>query len=382
MSLNFGDETIQNWDEALKYGLKKIDENLESFTNDFPSPCSTGNQYDHWENMEWTPGFWTGLIWLAYESTNENKYLESLKILLPTFKNRLLNDYKLDTHDIGFIYSLSLYPSVKLFENKENEKLLIKSADRLMQRYNETAGIIQAWGSPDDPAQQGRMIIDCLLNLPLLYTASKLSGNNNYYEAALSHAKQAQLYLVRDDYSSYHTYYMDPLTGKPLFGKTAQGVSDETTWARGQAWAVYGFALNYHHTGDITFLETAIKTADYYLEKLPDDGIPYWDLSLTEKGTLRDSSAGAILCCGLLEILQHLPLVDEHYPIYKKYIFKILNSLNKDYTTKDLDSNGILKHGIYSVPHKDGIDECCIWGDYFYFEALVRIKNKWSSYWK
>lgn len=225
------------------------------------------------------------------------------------------------------------------------------------------------------------MIIDCLMNLSLLYNISEITGEKKYKEAAEHHAKQAQKYLVREDYSTYHTYYMNVDTGEPIKGVTAQGYSDNSAWARGQAWGVYGFALSYAHTGDKTFLETASRIADYYLERLPEDFVPYWDLYFQEGDEYRDSSSAGILACGLLELSKHLPVLDPRKKEYEETAVRIVKSLFENYTTEKDLSNGIIKHGVYAIPFHVGVDECCIWGDYFYVEALMRLRNVWNMYW-
>lgn len=363
------------------YALKKIQENQAPFKASFPASASEQLIYPQSTNFEWTPGFWTGLLWLAYDHTQDKKYLETLHYLLPTFTERLDEDTTLDTHDIGFIYTLSVYPAILHFQNAEYRDVMIRAAHRLMQRYNKTATIIQAWGDVKNPAAQGRIIIDSLLNLPLLYEATALSGDLSFKQAAIAHSKKAQHYLVRADHSSFHTYYFDTLTGDPRFGKTAQGKSDDSTWARGQAWAVLGFALNYRHNHDTTLIETASACADYYLSVLPEDNVPYWDLSIREGNEPRDSSAAAILACGLLELSTSLPEMDARKEIYRDKAVDIIETLTRDYLTENVTSNGILLHGCYSVPAGEGVDECTIWGDYFYVEALTRLSQVWAPFW-
>lgn len=367
--------------EALDYVREKTDENLPVFQHTFPAPNSENLIYPQWDNIEWTPGFYTGILWLLYEVTGDQKYLDALEPLIETFKKRLEEDTTLETHDIGFLYSLSTLAGYKVLGSKQYLALSQKAADRLMVRYHPKAHIIQAWGNLNDPNQRGRMIIDCLLNLSLLYDISSITGDSRYREAAFHHAKQAQSYLVRKDYSTYHTFYMDVETGEPIKGTTAQGYSDQSAWARGQAWGVYGFALSYVHTKDISFLETAMQTADYYLERLPKDNVPYWDLYFQDGDEYRDSSAAGILACGLLEIGKNLPLTDSRKDRYEEMAVRIVRSLWENYTTKGDCSNGILKHAVYSIPHGNGVDECCIWGDYFYLEALVRLIKPWNMYW-
>lgn len=367
--------------EAMHYVKSKVNENLPKYSTVFPTSSSENLIYGEMGNKDWTEGFWTGILWLLYEDTNEEKYLSALETLLRTFQERLDQNIGLNTHDIGFLYSLSTLAGYKITGNEKALELSVRAADRLMERYSAKAQIIQAWGNLEDPKEKGRMIIDCLMNLSLLYNISEITGEKKYKEAAEHHAKQAQKYLVREDYSTYHTYYMNVDTGEPIKGVTAQGYSDNSAWARGQAWGVYGFALSYAHTGDKTFLETASRIADYYLERLPEDFVPYWDLYFQEGDEYRDSSSAGILACGLLELSKYLPVSDPRKKEYEETAVQIVKSLFENYTTEKDLSNGIIKHGVYAIPFHVGVDECCIWGDYFYVEALMRLRNVWNMYW-
>jgi len=367
---------------ALDFILKKIDENMEEFTYKFPAPASKNNIYEAIDNIDWTSCFWTGMLWLAYEVTGKDKYKKTAEIQLKSFKKRIEEKICIDTHDLGFLYSLTCVAAYKLTGNEEAKQTALKAADELIKRYFEKAGIIQAWGNLEDSNQRGRMIIDCCMNLPLLYWASEVTGDKKYYDIAYSHVKQAEKYIVREDSSTYHTYYMDVETGEPKFGKTAQGYSDDSCWSRGQAWGIYGLPLSYLFTGDAELLDTASKLSNYFINRLPEDEICYWDLIFTEGSQERDSSGAAIAACGLMELSKHLKSGSEYKNIYENAALRMLKSLIKNYTTAKVpESNGILLHAVYAKPDNKGIDECCIWGDYFYFEALVRTIKEWNLYW-
>jgi unsaturated chondroitin disaccharide hydrolase len=288
-----------------------------------------------------------------------------------------------DTHDLGFLYSLSCVAAYKLTGNEDAKRTALLAADLLMERYFDKAGIIQAWGALDDPEQQGRMIIDCNLNLPLLYWASEVTGDSRYADAARSHVLKAAQYIVREDASTFHTYYMDVNTGAPKYGRTHQGYSDDSCWARGQAWGIYGFPLSYIYTGDTELLELTKKVTNYFLNRLPEDLVAYWDLIFTE-GTEqeRDSSSPAIAACGMLELAKHLPLIDPSKRLYENAALHLVKALADNYTADSApDSNGVLIHAVYNKPRGMGIDECNIWGDYYYFEAIVRLMKDWKLYW-
>jgi len=368
--------------KALDEAIIKINENVDDFFTLVPSPASVNGRYLQEENNYWTASFWVGILWLAKEYKNNSQFDEVIRAQMTEFQRRLDEKIGLNTHDIGFLYTLSAVASYRVTNDESSAKMIVEAADELMTRHHPKAKIIQAWGNLDNIDEQGRMIIDCNMNLPLLYVASQLTGDTKYKDAAYNHALQAAKYIIRDDFSTYHTYYMDVLTGEPKYGRTAQGYSDDSCWARGQAWAIYGFVLSYLYTKDESFLEKAEKLADYFLARLPEDSVCYWDLEFTTGEEERDSSAAAILVCGLLELAKHLPLSNEKREHYNNVALEILHSLTKYYTTiDDEDSNGLLKHAVYAKPDGKGINECCIWGDYFYMEALMRVYKSWNSYW-
>ncbi|MBD0380895.1 glycoside hydrolase family 88 protein [Paenibacillus sedimenti] len=367
---------------AIKHVLQKIDENLDIFTYKYPAPASVNLVYPAIDNVQWTSSFWTGMLWLAYEVTGDDKYRKVAEIQLEDFTRQATNRICTDTHDLGFLFTLSCVAAFRLTGNEQAKETAIKAADLLMERYFEKAGIIQAWGNLNDPEERGRMIIDCCMNLPLLYWATEVTGNPSYHKAAYNHAKKAAQYLVREDATTFHTYYVDVLTGEPRFGKTNQGFSDDSCWARGQAWALYGFPLSYKYTKAAEFLETNKRVTQYFLERMPKDLICYWDLMFVDGPEERDSSAAVIAACGMLEHAKYLPVTDETKSLYEITAMQIVHSLTENYTTKNTpESNGILLHAVYGKPHNSGVDECCIWGDYYYFEALVRLTKDWQLYW-
>ncbi len=378
----WGDSCSINKDELLeviKHTLKIIDKNMADLGEGYLSEASTGNVYTKAQNVGWTPGFWTGMLSLAYELTHDEKYLNLIKKHAISYKNRMIEKIDIDTHDLGFVYTLSCVALHKLTNDEEAKDTAIMAAKQLATRYFDKAKIIQAWGDLNDPKNRGRMIIDCLMNLPLLYWAYEITGETVFKDIAHNHAKQAEKYIVRQDASTYHTYFMDVDTGEPKYGQTAQGYSDNSCWSRGQAWGIYGFALSYSYTQDEELLNTSKKLAHYFLNRLPEDYVAYWDLIFTSGEQERDSSAASVAVCGLFQLADILKQDGE---IYKNAGIKILKSLCENYSTKEHpNSNGLLLHAVYAKPMNRGIDECCTWGDYFYLEALVRLYMKWNMYW-
>lgn len=362
--------------------LARIDRTLPQFTDFFPSPASESGFYAPIDNVEWTNGFWTGMLWLAWELSGKPSYRETAERHVLSFAERIERRVNVDHHDLGFLYTLSACAANRLTGSETGLGAGLEAARLLLARFDPVANVIQAWGDMRDPKQRGRMIIDCNLNLPLLYWASRQTGDGQFAEAADRHLAQAQKLLVRPDASTFHTFYVDTRTGKPRHGSTHQGFSDDSCWARGQAWGIYGFALGWRHTGDAELAKLAAKLANYFLNRLPSDGICCWDLVFTDDDkTPRDSSAAAIAACGLLELAGALPLSDQSREAYASWAWHMVRTLGKGYLAPLDGSNAVLLHAVYHMPNKAGVDEACIWGDYFYLEALMRLRRVWSPYW-
>lgn len=370
------------WESVIRYPLDKIRRNISGFGTLYPAPASIGQVYPLIPNEEWTSSFWNGMLWQAYQYTADPLFRDAAEKSLADYQERVKKRINTNTHDLGFLYILSCKAQYLLTRNGHAYHTALQAAELLMLRYHEKAGIIQAWGDLDDPLNRGRMIIDCLMNLPLLFWAAKETGDMTYWAAAESHLRQTRRYIIREDASTFHTFYFDPDSGKALRGTTAQGYNDSSCWARGQAWGIYGLALNYRYVHDRTLLDDAKRLAEYFIARLPRDLICYWDLVFTDGNEERDSSAAVIAACGLLELSSLLPVVDMDRNRYEILALKILSSLNERYTTRGLpDSTGILLHGVYNKPNGNGVDECTVWGDYFYIEALVRILKQYPLFW-
>ncbi len=374
------DQRLKTMDQILAV----LNRNIVDFGSKFPTVVSDHNVYGTRINEDgWTQSFYTGMLWLAYETTKDERYLKKAKEHTESFRNRLLDNKGLETHDIGFLYTLSCVADYRLTGSQVAKETGILAADKLLERYKEVGEFIQAWGANGDPNGY-RLIIDCYMNLPLLYWASQVTSDNKYAEAATKHAHTARKVVIRPDNSTYHTYYFDYETGVPTKGVTAQGYSDDSCWSRGQAWGIYGMALCYRYTKDPVFIEEFHRLADYFVNHLPEDSVAYWDLIFQEGDEERDSSAAAIAICGIEEMLPYLS--DDQAGKYKDYADKMLMSLMKSYTAFDTQgANGLLLHGVYSKPGNEksgyGVDEMNLWGDYYFMEAIVRQNKTWNPYW-
>ena len=309
--------------------------NMEYFGTRFPSSATRNQTYGVIDNIEWTDGFWTGLLWLCYEYTGDDAFKNLALKNVDSFLNRVEKRIELDHHDLGFLYSLSCVAGYKLTGSAEGRKAGLLAADKLMERFQEKGGFIQAWGELG-ARDNYRLIIDCLLNIPLLHWAFLETGNPVYRNAAVRHYEAACNNVIRDDASAYHTFYFDPGTGEPLKGVTRQGYSDDSAWARGQAWGIYGIPLNYRYVKDDSAFNLFQGMTNYFLNRLPEDQVCYWDLIFTDgSNQSRDSSAAAIGVCGIHEMLKYLPEVESDKNTYRHAMHCILRSLMERYTAGD-----------------------------------------------
>ncbi|WP_320128083.1 glycoside hydrolase family 88 protein [uncultured Sphaerochaeta sp.] len=371
--------------QALDTACQQVERNLPDFTYRCQNHSSVNNFYAPCENNQWTCGFWPGEICLAYEHTQNEVFIHAAQIQVESFLHRIENHVEVDHHDMGFLYSPSCVSVYKLTGNLHARQAALLAADQLISRFQPIGNFIQAWGKMG-ARENYRYIIDCLLNLPLLYWASEETKNDVYRDIAMKHIQTCLENSFRGDGSTFHTFFLDPENGNPVRGETCQGYRADSSWARGQAWGIYGLALSYRYTRKKECIDLFRKATGYYLSHLPLDLIPYWDLIFTSGDEERDSSSGSIVACGLLEMSKYLE--KEEAETYISLARQMLKSLYDSYRVVDLGmSNGLVLHGTYSKksPYNtctpEGVDECVSWGDYFFMEALTRLKGAWNLYW-
>lgn len=371
---------------CLDRAVGLVREGLKTFTGCFPDSNSVGNFYPASSNREWTTGFWTGEIWLSYERTGDEVFRRAGGVQVDSFLERIEKRVDVDNHDMGFLYTPSCVAAWRLTGNETAKKAALLAADNLMGRFHEKGRFFQAWGELGT-RDNYRLIIDCLLNMPLLFWAGEVSGDMRYRERAMAHIRTAMECVIRPDHSTYHTYFFDPDTGIPLRGVTHQGNRDGSAWSRGQAWGIYGSALSYRAEANPVYMDIFRKVTDYFLEHLPSDLIPYWDFDFDDTSAEpRDSSSAAIAACGMLEMAKYMGAEDAAY--YTDMAKRLVKALSERCAVRTPEeSNGILLHGTYARasagnPCADrGVDECNTWGDYFYMEALTRLVTDWKPYW-
>lgn len=363
--------STERYNMAMNHILNQVRANLEYFTQGFPHVSENGI-YCQEVNRLWTASFFPGMTYLAYKITGETHFLKNRQAYLESFKERCYHGH-MDTHDIGFLFWHTYIQDYQLEPKEASKCVIIDAADKLMERYHEGGKFIQAWGKMDEETPSTRIIIDCMMNLEFLIEVSRMTQEPSYAQAAINHAKLSARTLVREDGSTYHTYYIDKKTGCPIEGKTHQGHRDESTWARGQAWSVYGFAKMYQLTQEPMFLDTAIASAKVYIENLPKDFVHYWDFDFTDANPdVRDSSAASIGAAGLLILDECL---SEQKTYYATYATQIIDGLMQKYMYPDVRlGGGILKEGIYH--RNEGFNEATSWGDYYFLEALMQLRGK------
>jgi unsaturated chondroitin disaccharide hydrolase len=320
----------------------------------------------------WVGGFYPGALLYLYKHTKDsNLYQEALRKLKFMEKEQ----YNKTTHDLGFMMYCSFGNANRIDPKPEYNDILINSAKSLSSRFNEKVGCIRSW---DSDAARFMVIIDNMVNLELLFAATRITGDSTYYKIAVTHANTTMKHHFRPDHSSHHLVIYNPKTGEVSKKQTVQGASDSSAWSRGQAWGLYGYTVMYRETKDPKYLEHANNIARFILDhpNLPNDMIPYWDFNAPGiPDAPRDASAGAVICSALLELAGYVkPMTGKQY---MKAAETMLQSLSSSSYRAPIGENSgfILKHGVGNFPRKADIDVPLIYADYYYIEALSRYKN-------
>ena len=327
-------------------------------------------------SKDWCSGFFPGSLWLGFALTGD----QELKQLAESFTLPLEPEkFNGKTHDMGFKMMCSFGRGYQVTKDTLYREVLIQSAKTLSKRFNERVGAIRSWDHSKEK-WQFPVIIDNMMNLELLFWASRQTGDRQYYNIAVKHAQTTLANHFRADNSSYHVVDYDTLSGKVLQKTTHQGFSDSSAWARGQAWGLYGYTMCFRETGNISFLYQAEKIATFILNhpNLPADHIPYWDFDApATSGRPRDVSAATIVASALFELAQFLPARKDAY-IHAAQT--ILTNLQRDYCSAPGQNMGfLLGHSTGSFPQHVEVDVPIIYADYYYLEALLRqkkLKNK------
>lgn len=330
---------------------------------------------------EWTVGFWPGILWYNYENAKSEEMLGAARhytdILEP------LTTLPAYDHDLGFQLFCSYGSGYRLTGDERYKQIILNAADTLATLFNPKVGTILSWPREVDNGRFApfNTIMDNMINLEMLYWAAANGGTKELYDIATKHAETTMKYHFREDGSNYHVTVYDTITGDFIKGVTHQGYADETMWARGQAWAIYGYIMVYRETGDKQFLRFAEKITDIYLERLPEDYVPYWDFDAPNiPDEPKDASAAAIVASALLE----LSLLEDDSAkalTYKDAAVNMLISLSSDEYRSGETNSAFLLRSTGHRPNGSEVDASINYADYYYLEALMRYK-KWihSSY--
>lgn len=327
----------------------------------------------------WTNGFWAGIMWQMYHATKQERYRNAA----------VENEEKLDTalkefwglhHDVGFMWLPSAVADYRLTGNEASLHRGLHAANILAGRYNPNGRFIRAWNPESDPSldTRGIAIIDCMMNLPLLYWTTEVTGDNRFKTIAMKHADTVLAHTIRPDGSCSHIVLFEPDTGAYIDNPGGQGYAKGSSWSRGQSWAVYGMALSYVYTGESRYLDAAKQTAHYFIANVSMNCyVPLVDFRAPAEPVLIDTSAGVIAACGLLEIAAHVG--DFEKKLYIENAVRILRTLAENYCDWNPETDGVLGYGSGSYHGRTHYP--IIYGDYFLLEAVLRLLDKHFRLW-
>lgn len=335
-----------------------------------------GGKMKYIKPQEWTSGFFPGSMWYLYELTGDEKwknlgfkYTEALDTV----------QYLTNHHDVGFMIGCSYGNGLRLTDKENYRDVIVQAAKSLSTRFRPGAGIIQSWdvtgGWQAERGWECPVIIDNMMNLELLFDATEFTGDSTFWKIAVTHADNTIKNHFRPDYSTWHVIDYSLADGSVRNKHTAQGFAHESTWARGQSWAVYGYTVCYRKTGNQKYLEQAVKAFEFVAshQNLPEDGVPYWDYNAPNiPDEKRDASSAAILASALYELSTY---TNSEY--YKGWADKMLQSLSQPEYRAKLGENGnfILMHSVGSIPHGSEVDVPLNYADYYFLEALKRKRD-------
>lgn len=317
----------------------------------------------------WTNGFWGGIMWLLYQDTGEERYQEIARISERKLEKCFDQYYGLH-HDVGFMYLPTAVADYRLTGNEEGRRIGMHAANLLAGRFNPVGKFIRAWNQNGDNDTRGWAIIDCLLNLSLLYWASEESGDPRFRQIAMMHADTVLANFLRPDGSVCHIVEFDPESGRMVKSYGGQGYGDGSSWTRGQGWAVYGFANSYTHTGKKEYLEAARKVADYCIANLPESGIIPVDFRQPQEPAWEDSCAACVIACGLLEVARHVS--DSEKEKYENAAVTILRAIADTRADWTENCDAIVQNctGAYHSPEHHFT---MVYADYYFIEGLYKL---------
>lgn len=341
--------------ELAKHKLPRV--TVDGVYDDHSQGSSIGN---------WTNGFWPGIMWLMYAATKEECYKETAEYGEAAL-DRALEHYEWLHHDVGFMWHISAGANYRLTGNRASFVRNIYAANTLASRYNLKGGYIRAWNGD----ATGFAIIDCMMNIPLLYWASREIGDDRFKYIAMSHADKTLKYHVREDGSVNHINEYDPETGELVKSHGGQGYGEGSSWSRGQAWALYGFTLSYIHTGEQRYLDTAKKVANYFISAVCSDWLPRCDFRAPVEPVVYDSSAGLIAANGLIELSKCVGEYERD--MYFDAAVNLVKAISDKFADWSDETDAIIGYGTERYGNGEHID--MVYSDFYYVEALNKLKG-------
>lgn len=358
---------------------KKVRITAERNQHNIPYTTVEG-RFDDWTDKDicwWTNGFWGGIMWQMYCATGEELYRRIALENEVKLDRNLMNHQGMD-HDSGFKWLPTAVAHYRLTGDKEARNRGLLAADNLAGRFNPVGRFIRAWNDNGDGSRAGIAIIDCMMNLPLLYWAYEETKDPKFLQIATMHADTAEKYFIRDDGSVNHIVEFDPVTGEYMTSHGGQGYGEGSSWTRGQAWAIYGFVLSYLHTGNVKYLNGAKRVANYFIANIPESGLIPVDFRQPADCTLEDSTAAAIAACGMLVMAGELPMPERE--VYEGAAVRLLQTLERERCRWDTECDNILEKCTAAF-HADEHEFSIIYGDYFFIEAIWKLTGQELFIW-
>lgn len=379
----------QIWaNDVLKKVRTKMEWVSEKNQDKIPYTTDENGNYDDRADMSkvwnaddglnwWTNGFWGGMMWLLYQDTKDEKYLQIARSCEQKLAKCFDGYYGLH-HDVGFMFLPTAVADYRLTGNEESRRVAMHAANLLAGRFNLTGGFIRAWNDLPDSDTRGWAIIDCMFNISLLYWASEESEDPRFKQIAMRHADTVMENFIRPDGSVCHIVEFDPVTGARVKSHGGQGFEEGSSWTRGQGWAVYGFANSYTHTGKQEYLDAAKRVAHYCIANIPESGIIPVDFRQPAEPAWEDSCGACVIAGGLLEIAKHVPELEKE--MYERAAVKILKAIDETRADYSTECDAIVQN--CTVAYHDKKHHVTMnYADYYFMEALYKLTRTGILMW-
>ncbi len=377
----WADQVIQKIRKKMEWVSEKNKGKIPYTTDESGNYDNRADQRIEWNQDDglcwWTNGFWGGIMWLMYQDTHEERYVQIARTSEYQLEECFERFYGLH-HDVGFMFLPTAVADYRLTKNERSRKTGLHAAALLAGRFNPAGGFIRAWNEVEDKDTRGWAIIDCMFNIALLYWASEETKDPRFRHIAMIHADTVMEHFVRPDGSVRHIVEFDPETGEKVRSHGGQGYAEGSSWTRGQGWALYGFMISYLHTGKKEYLDTAKRTAHYCMANVPENGIIPIDFRQPKESACEDSCGACVIAGGLLELAECVPEPEKE--IYRKAAVKILKTIDRDRADWSENCDAIVQNcsGAYhNCKHHTTMN----YADYFFIEAIYKLKKTGILLW-